>query len=244
MGKKKAPAVRSGGLRSLSDLDPVTRMEAILDGEDISPATREEYFVKKAVTTASSELPAVTSSDNGDVLTVVNGAWAKAEAPSGLPEVTAADNGDVLTVVSGEWAKATPSAAGEGFTIAGFFDATTAPEVPAGKSVLDNSYKCEARYEGETVECIWIEDPELLPIYLGQSYGPVMYYINFLAVAIGDIFELNPVVPGGSLTDVVLTVKPTATCYGQVTVKSGLDEAEYYLIGKNDVEWIPASSQE
>ena len=59
----------------------------------------------------ATELPAVSSTDNGDVLTVVEGSWAKA-APSGgdsLPEVTAADNGDVLTVVSGAWAKAAPN---------------------------------------------------------------------------------------------------------------------------------------
>lgn len=111
MGKKKAPALKSGGLRSLSDLVPATRMEAILNGGDISPVTREEYFVKKAVTNAE-DLPAVTAADNGDVLTVVSGEWAKADAPSGLPEVTAADNGDVLTVVSGEWAKAAPAGGG------------------------------------------------------------------------------------------------------------------------------------
>ena len=50
------------------------------------------------------ELPAVTAEDDGDVLTVVNGAWSKAEASGGLPEVTSADEGDVLTVnSSGEW---------------------------------------------------------------------------------------------------------------------------------------------
>lgn len=56
------------------------------------------------------ELPGVTAEDNGDVLTVVEGKWAKAAAGGGssLPEVTADDNGDVLTVVEGEWAKATP----------------------------------------------------------------------------------------------------------------------------------------
>lgn len=57
----------------------------------------------------AAELPAVTATDNGDVLTVVSGEWAKAAAPSGLPAVTASDNGNVLTVVEGSWAKAAPS---------------------------------------------------------------------------------------------------------------------------------------
>lgn len=35
-----------------------------------------------------------------------------AVTPSSLPEVTASDNGDVLTVVEGAWAKATPSGGG------------------------------------------------------------------------------------------------------------------------------------
>ena len=56
-----------------------------------------------------SSLPSVTSDDNGDVLTVVEGEWAKVEPTSCLPSVTSDDNGDVLTVVEGEWAKAEPS---------------------------------------------------------------------------------------------------------------------------------------
>lgn len=48
-------------------------------------------------------LPAVTSSDNDKVLTVVNGAWAAQSAGSGLPAITSSDNGKVLTVISGEW---------------------------------------------------------------------------------------------------------------------------------------------
>ena len=52
-----------------------------------------------------SDLPEVTDADNGDVLTVVEGVWAKADPPSGLPAVTSSDNGDVLTVQSGAWAK-------------------------------------------------------------------------------------------------------------------------------------------
>lgn len=58
----------------------------------------------------SSRLPDVTTSDNGDVLTVVEGAWGKAAIPSQLPTVTGADNGNVLGVVEGAWSKmAAPS---------------------------------------------------------------------------------------------------------------------------------------
>ena len=56
------------------------------------------------------DLPAVTSDDNGDLLTVVSGEWAKADPPTELPAVTAGDDGDILTVVDGAWAKADPPA--------------------------------------------------------------------------------------------------------------------------------------
>lgn len=72
----------------------------------------------------TAELPAVTATDNGDVLTVVEGSWAKAEPASQLPAVTASDNGDVLTVVSGEWAKAAAPAGGV-FVVHGEIDGDT-----------------------------------------------------------------------------------------------------------------------
>lgn len=51
-----------------------------------------------------SSLPIVTASDNGKVLTVVEGAWAAASIPSQLPAVTADDEGKVLKVDSeGKW---------------------------------------------------------------------------------------------------------------------------------------------
>lgn len=53
-------------------------------------------------------LPEVTEDDNGDVLTVVEGAWAKAELPVKLPAVNADDNGKILKVVDGAWAVVLP----------------------------------------------------------------------------------------------------------------------------------------
>ena len=63
--------------------------------------------ITKKASTAGIELPAVTAADDGDVLTVVNGKWAKADAPKELPAVTAEDNGSVLKVVDGAWDKGT-----------------------------------------------------------------------------------------------------------------------------------------
>lgn len=54
---------------------------------------------------APTELPSVSASDNGKVLTVANGAWGKAAVPTELPAVTATDNGRVLQVTNGAWAK-------------------------------------------------------------------------------------------------------------------------------------------
>ena len=59
-----------------------------------------------AATIAAATLPTVSSSNNGQVLTVVNGKWAAADPASQLPTVTAANDGEVLTVVSGAWAAA------------------------------------------------------------------------------------------------------------------------------------------
>ena len=55
---------------------------------------------------APTELPSVTTSDNGKILKVTSGAWAKGDAPTELPAVTTSDNGKVLTVSSGAWSAA------------------------------------------------------------------------------------------------------------------------------------------
>lgn len=49
----------------------------------------------------ASSLPDVGS--NGQILGVIDGAWAPMDAPSGLPEITTENNGNVLTVVDGAW---------------------------------------------------------------------------------------------------------------------------------------------
>lgn len=65
--------------------------------------------VARIMSGGDSDLPAVTTDDNGDVLTVVSGAWSKADPPTGLPAVTGADNGKVLGVAEGGWTKVDPT---------------------------------------------------------------------------------------------------------------------------------------
>lgn len=79
------------------------------------PTIPEEQVQKLIEQSEGGTLPEVTTTDNGKVLTVVEGAWDKAEASgSSLPEVTAADNGKVLTVVEGEWDKVEAGGGGGG----------------------------------------------------------------------------------------------------------------------------------
>lgn len=75
------------------------------DVDDTSTPPADAYYVPTD-NIGTPALPAVSSTDNGNVLTVVNGKWAKAPVASQLTAVTAADNGDVLSVSSGAWAKA------------------------------------------------------------------------------------------------------------------------------------------
>lgn len=55
---------------------------------------------------ATKELPTVSAANDGQILTVVDGAWAAANAPVELPTVSGDNDGEVLTVVSGAWAAA------------------------------------------------------------------------------------------------------------------------------------------
>lgn len=62
-------------------------------------------LAKKLSGGGGSDLPAVTTDDNGKVMTVVEGAWDKADVPAELPAVTGSDNGKFLGVANGAWGK-------------------------------------------------------------------------------------------------------------------------------------------
>ena len=93
-------------------VDALKNLYVALGGtaSDVANISTNADMINAIATVAASagiELPAVTSSDNGDVLTVVSGKWAKADVPTELPAVTADDNGKVLKVVDGAWAVGT-----------------------------------------------------------------------------------------------------------------------------------------
>lgn len=55
----------------MANLKPITRKEAILNGDDITPVTREEYFAKNSV--SGGGIPSPTAEDVGKVLTATVG---------------------------------------------------------------------------------------------------------------------------------------------------------------------------
>ena len=80
------------------------------DADDVANITLIPDMINALAAIAGStlELPKVKSTDNGSVLTVVSGKWAKAAIPSQLPEVDVADAGAVLKVnAEGAWDKGT-----------------------------------------------------------------------------------------------------------------------------------------
>lgn len=82
---------------ALEDLNPAVRVEEILDGADIEPATRLEYFMKKA----ANEVPKPSGSADAGKAVLVNedgDGYELGEIPSGLPEYTAAAKGKALSV--------------------------------------------------------------------------------------------------------------------------------------------------
>jgi len=90
------------------DADEISTLQTI-------PEVLEEI---SEVAGSTIELPGVSASDNGDVLTVVGGKWAK--AASELPVVYPNDNGKVLAVVGGKWEAANaPDSTTKSFTKAG-----------------------------------------------------------------------------------------------------------------------------
>lgn len=95
----------------MTNVEALKLLYVALGGEATDVAdvnTIADMIVKIASAVGSTiELPAVSGADNGNVLTVVDGKWAKAEVPSDLPAVTAEDNGSVLKVVDGVWAVGT-----------------------------------------------------------------------------------------------------------------------------------------
>ena len=106
-----------------------SRLEILLAkiaGHDVSLSTMtppvaanatEELLLEIAdrMDNAASELPSVTKTDEGKILSVNNkGKWVAADETKELPTVSGTDNGNVLTVVEGAWAKAAAPSGGGG----------------------------------------------------------------------------------------------------------------------------------
>lgn len=121
-------------------------------------------------------LPSASTSDNGKVLSVVDGAWGAMDVPNGLPAVTGADDGSILQVVNGAWAKASQS---KGIMIFMCTSAST-PTLADGKTMAD----LNTAYDNGYLVIVKKVDTEFIMIHKIGSGTPIFisgYYQNGVA---------------------------------------------------------------
>lgn len=112
---------------------------------------------------AEDELPSVSWSDNGKVLTVKDSKWqaVEPEGGSGLPDVTTEDNGKTLKVVDGEWSVVTTSD-GTSYTF-GYGEPLSSIEAKPGDFYTDKN-------TSKLYQCLSYVDPAAITDVSGLSF--------------------------------------------------------------------------
>lgn len=174
-------------------------------GDDISitPASiLEDCLDDIADTMADNALPSVSSVDNGKILKVTEGAWAKGDAPTELPEVTGSDNGLALVVKNGAWDKGGPVQTIDmnEFTNISYFmqillESFTASAVSTGgftyvdNSSTDSDVIAEAEVLKNRLTRCYANDLPIMIYTLNYSMVPYNYANTGLAWRIGGKFS-------------------------------------------------------
>lgn len=140
-------------------------------------------------------LPYVSGENNGEVLTVKDGAWQNREAAKELPAVTSANNGKVLKVSSGKWAigtdngtsvTANPTLAGTEAALTGLQVGSTKYKVEAGG--VENGYVLIDITSGSagTINSVKFNDVEKGANWLKDSQTAVILSISQVVIKINN----------------------------------------------------------